>query len=151
VFYGASSFAPAAPVVIGSSFYGNDMGNFPVITTEPVQHMSIDNTSNKEVRATVSKLSAAPARLTIEVPATAKLYVDGKLTNTMGSTRNFHTPDLPTGEQFYYTVKAELVIDGEPMVEEKKVQVRAGANITEAFPKLIAAAKNSNGTTLVKK
>ena len=47
--------------------------------------------------------------------------------------------DLYAGKKFFYEVKAELVVDGKTVVEEKKVIVEAGASITESFAKLTAA------------
>jgi hypothetical protein len=35
------------------------------------------------------------ANITIEVPAGATLYVDGQATQTTGTVRQFHTPELP--------------------------------------------------------
>lgn len=83
--------------------------------------------------------AAAPARLSIELPAGAKLYVDGRLTTGTGEKRQFHTPELARGKAFYYELKAEVEVDGAVEVEEKKVVVRAGESLTEAFSKLFAA------------
>jgi len=38
-------------------------------------------------------------------------------------------------------VKAELTVDGKPVVEQKRVVVEAGSNITETFPTLFAAVR----------
>ena len=55
------------------------------------------------------------------------------------------TPPLPVGQKFYYEVRAELVVDGKTVTEEKKVVVEAGANLTAAFPVLIAAVAKPGG------
>ena len=52
----------------------------------------------------------------------------------------FPAPPLAAGQKYFYDVKAELVVDGKTVTEEKRVIVEAGAEIKEAFPKLIAAA-----------
>src|SRR5262245_19618539 len=91
------------------------------------------------------KLGTA-ANLKFTVPAAAKLYVDGRPTTIAGTERVFTTPVLTPGQKFYYDVKAELVVNGAMVVQEKRVIVEAGANISEAFEKLIAA---SNGTGVV--
>jgi len=80
------------------------------------------------------------ANLKFTLPADAKLYVDGRLTMIGGTERAFSTPPLAAGSKYYYDVKAELLVDGKPVVEEKRVLVQAGAQVTESFPKLIAAA-----------
>jgi uncharacterized protein (TIGR03000 family) len=79
------------------------------------------------------------ASIKFRLPADAKLYVDGRATMIGGAERHFTTPPLAAGSQYYYDVRAEVVVDGKPVIEEKRVLVEAGANITELFPVLIAA------------
>ncbi|OWK36125.1 hypothetical protein FRUB_08688 [Fimbriiglobus ruber] len=86
---------------------------------------------------------AKSAQLTVELPADAKLYVDGVLTKGTGATRQFHTPSLVAGESFFYDMKAEIEVNGRTEVEQKRVIVRAGDSLNEAFPKLIAAAAST--------
>lgn len=81
------------------------------------------------------------ANITVELPAGAKLYVDGNLTIGDDTVRHFHTPTLVRGKQYYYTMKAEVIVAGKPVVEEKQVVVRAGDRVTEKFEKLSTAAK----------
>ena len=83
------------------------------------------------------------ANLKFRLPADAKLYVDGRLTNGDGSERSFFTPPLAEGQKFYYEVKAELMINGEMVTEEKRVIVAAGAEVVETFPKLTAAVEKA--------
>ncbi len=85
------------------------------------------------------------ANLKFTVPANAKLFVDGKPAPGTGTDRAFYTPPLVVGQKFFYDVKAELMVDGQLVVEEKRVIVEAGANLTETFPKLVAA-MNRTGT-----
>ena len=42
------------------------------------------------------------------------------------------------------------MVDGKPVVEEKRIVIEAGATITESFPTLIAAAERKP-TTVVEK
>ena len=78
----------------------------------------------------------------VVLPANAKLFVDGRATGGEGTERAFFTPPLARGQKFYYDVKAELVVDGKPVVEEKRVIVQAGDDLRESFPKLFAAVAN---------
>ncbi|MCZ2340616.1 MAG: TIGR03000 domain-containing protein [Bacteroidales bacterium] len=87
-----------------------------------------------------------PALLTVELPEGAKLFVDGQLTRGEGNVRKFHTPELPNGKSFFYELKAEVTINGQTEVEEKRVIVKAGDTISESFPRLIAAAKSQPKT-----
>jgi uncharacterized protein (TIGR03000 family) len=137
VYYGQSSFAPSNVIVVGSSLAGDSYGT-----------ITIDNTDTKLATA---KLNAAPARITVEVPASAKLYVDGVLKTAEGSVRNFHTPDLAKGQSYYYDLKAEITIDGVTMTDEKRIVVKAGETLNESFPKMVAALKGSKTTELAKK
>ena len=82
------------------------------------------------------------ANIKFQLPANAKLYVDGRLTSGEGTERAFFTPPLPVGQKFFYDVKAEVVVEGKTITEEKRVIVQAGAELKETFPKLLAAAGN---------
>lgn len=129
VYYGPDFQQPAfmVPPVSGSGIIEGGLGAAPTIT--------IDHASAK------AKPAAAPARLTVELPAAAKLYVDGELVKGESVSRNFHTPDLPGGKTFYYDLKAEVEVNGKMVTEEKRVLVKAGDAVSESFDKLIAAAK----------
>jgi len=80
------------------------------------------------------------ANIKFVLPADAKLYVDGQLTKGTGEERPFYTPTLDAGRKFYYDAKAEMLVNGETVVESKRVIVQAGDDLQESFPKLIAAA-----------
>lgn len=86
------------------------------------------------------------ANLKFQLPATATLFVDGQATSGTGSERSFFTPALIPGQKYYYDVRAEITVAGEKVTEQKRVIVSAGANVTESFEKLLAAA---SGTTTV--
>jgi uncharacterized protein (TIGR03000 family) len=84
--------------------------------------------------------SQGPARLTVELPTTAKLFVDGAEVAGTGTTRQFHTPELAAGGSFFYDLRAEVEVNGSVQTEEKRVVVRAGETVTASFAKLAAAA-----------
>jgi uncharacterized protein (TIGR03000 family) len=77
------------------------------------------------------------ARITVHLPEDAKLYVDDMLSTKTTSTRRFHTPPLPAGNDFHYTLRAEMERDGKTIRTSKEVTVRAGktAEVTLAFPR----------------
>jgi uncharacterized protein (TIGR03000 family) len=77
--------------------------------------------------------AAAPARIIVHVPADAKLTVDGIECPLASDTRAFDTPKLQPGQQFYYTVQAEVVRDGKSVAETKRVIFEAGAKIDVEF------------------
>jgi uncharacterized protein (TIGR03000 family) len=85
-----------------------------------------------------TQLSPAPdrARLVVDVPADAKLYVDGQLMKTKSENRVFNTPTLRPGQAYYYDLKAEVVRDGESKTESKRVIVRGGETARASFREL---------------
>lgn len=128
-------YGPGHPVILGNltnptSVYGNIYNpNQPPTMTIPVAPMTKPSSDNQPMGA----------NLKFKVPADTKLYVDGKLTPGSGAERSFYTPPLEQGKKFFYEVKAEVVVNGKTVTEEKKVIVEAGSNINEEFSKLLAA------------
>ncbi len=144
VYYGADFHqGMMAPPVIGSGIIDGLGSAAPSVPTVTIDHSA-------EYRAAQSKPAAAPARLTVELPATAKLYVDGTLVKGDSTSRNFHTPELPAGKTFYYDLKAEVVVNGRIVTEELRVLVKAGDANAESFEKLIAAVKSEKSDVATK-
>ena len=112
--------------------------NAPPAVIVPVEASSTE-TKPMETPVAPKPKEGMGANLKFTLPAEAKLYVDGRLTMIGGTERAFTTPPLATGSQYYYDVKAEVVVDGKPVIEEKRILVEAGAPINETFPVLIAA------------
>ena len=118
---------------------GSDMPEVEVPTVNVEEQSTIETTSAKiSINA-----EAAPAILTITVPADAKLYVDGQLTDGEGTTRQFHTPSLQPGQTYYYEMKAEVEIDGDVKSQTKRVLVESGANLSESFDDLEEAVEKT--------
>jgi uncharacterized protein (TIGR03000 family) len=91
------------------------------------------------------------AVLRVELPKDATLTVDGQLVPGSGTSRFLATPDLPAGRDFFYDLKAEIMVDNKPVVEEKRVIVRAGGDVKTSFPKLLAAAPMPGDTKVANK
>jgi uncharacterized protein (TIGR03000 family) len=127
-------WGPSPPVVYADphAVYGRVTNLTPATTVIPTE------TTKPMTPPTPPK--GTGANIKFRLPADAKLYVDGKLTMLTGTERSFTTPALEAGQKFFYDVKAELMVDGKPVVEEKRVIVEAGSDLVEAFPKLLAAA-----------
>jgi uncharacterized protein (TIGR03000 family) len=79
------------------------------------------------------------ASLRFQLPPTAALFVDGNRVAGAGADRAFYTPPLQAGQRYFYDVRAEVVVNGQTVTEEKRVVVTAGADLVETFPRLIAA------------
>jgi uncharacterized protein (TIGR03000 family) len=80
------------------------------------------------------------ARLIVELPADAKLYIDDHLMTTTSGRRTFNTPVLAAGQTYYYEIRAEVVRDGKPVVEERKIVVKAGREIRADFVDMVEVA-----------
>ena len=67
------------------------------------------------------------ARFTVQVPADAKLWIDGQLSTQTGTTRTFETPaTLEPGRTYSYKLTAEWVENGQSVVRERTVEFAAG-------------------------
>jgi len=80
------------------------------------------------------------------LPTDAKLFADGQEIKVSGDRRTFVTPDLTTGKDYYYVLKAEMKRDGKDVSKSLKVVVRAGAVAEVSFGDLsdaVAAAPDA--------
>ncbi len=79
--------------------------------------------------------SLAPdrAKLIVELPADAKLFIDDRPMKTTSGRRTFHTPALQSGQIYYYMLRAEVVRDGKPVTEERRVILRPGQVVRTDF------------------
>jgi len=85
---------------------------------------------------TLATQGKGTAKVTVKLPADARLYVDGVLYPLNSEVRSFTTPELEAGQRYYYTLQAELVRDGETRTARKRVIVEAGKDITVEFTDL---------------
>lgn len=76
------------------------------------------------------------SRLTVTLPAEAKLYIDGQLMKSTSGSRTFRTPTLNPGQTYFYDVKVEMVRDGETVSDTQRVIIRPGQNAQVAFTNL---------------
>jgi len=76
---------------------------------------------------------AAPATIIVNLPAEAKLTIDDAATKQTSARRVFVSPTLNAGESYSYTLKAEFVAEGKPVVQSKTVTVTAGIETAVSF------------------
>ena len=69
---------------------------------------------------------AAPATLIVNVPADARLSIDGEATTSTATQRVFVSPALNFGREYHYTLEAEFQKDGKMVKVTKEVAVKAG-------------------------
>ncbi len=76
------------------------------------------------------------ARMIINLPTDAKLFIDDKLTRSTSERRSFSTPQLNQGDTYYYELRVELVRNGEPITQTRKVTLKAGDVIKADFTEM---------------
>jgi uncharacterized protein (TIGR03000 family) len=89
---------------------------------------------------TPAKPAAAPATITVSLPADAKLFVDDAATTSTSETRTFTSPELNAGKDYHYTIKAEIVRQGQKLTASERVTVRAGEETKVSFTQVQFAA-----------
>jgi uncharacterized protein (TIGR03000 family) len=87
-------------------------------------------------QALVSASRAAPATITVRLPADAKLMIDGSPTKADSAVRVFTSPTLDSGRAYTYELSASRLVDGTPQTVNRTVEVRAGreTSVTIDFP-----------------
>jgi uncharacterized protein (TIGR03000 family) len=68
----------------------------------------------------------SPGMLIVNLPADARLTFDGVATTSTSAQRTFRTPPLQTGQDYTYTLRAEVNRDGVTSEVTQVVTVRAG-------------------------
>lgn len=71
--------------------------------------------------------------LTVDVPEDAKIFVNGQATKSTGEHREYVSRNLELGYTYTYDIRAEMIRDGETVVELKKVDLKAGQTARLAF------------------
>lgn len=67
-----------------------------------------------------------PATIVVELPADAKVSINGQATTSTSSVRTFVTPELAPAKKFTYSLTAEIVRDGQTLSTTETVAVSAG-------------------------
>jgi len=81
----------------------------------------------KEMPKTKEKTGVdAPATIIVTLPEGATLTIDGNATTSTAGRRTFVTPALDVNSDYVYTLRAELVTEGRPVVQTQTVTVRGG-------------------------
>ena len=85
--------------------------------------------------------ASAPATIIVRLPAEAKLTVDGNVTTSTSAQRVFVSPALEQGQEYFYTLTAEVVRDGKSASRTERIAVRAGeeTNVNITFPATVAS------------
>jgi uncharacterized protein (TIGR03000 family) len=92
-----------------------------------------DKDKNKDKDKDKETKISSRAKLIVELPPDAKLYIGGLLMSKTSDVRSFNTPVLKRGQSFYYMVRAEVIRDGKPVTQTRRVIVRAGQTVRANF------------------
>jgi uncharacterized protein (TIGR03000 family) len=85
---------------------------------------------NARLKNLESNASKPPcARITVRLPAHARLCVDGVVCPQCGDVRAFDTPSLDPDVRYTYVLTAEFVRDGIPYVVSRRIFMRAGDEV----------------------
>jgi len=95
--------------------------------------------------AAVAPVAAAPAApsttirasdaatVVVQMPADARLFVEGQRLRVDPTTNSFKTPALEKDARYLYTLKIEVTRDGRTVTESKDIEVAAGATTRVRF------------------
>lgn len=83
---------------------------------------------------------AAKATVVVELPADAKLFLNGDAVPLTSARRTFQTPELQAGKTYAYTFRAEVVREGKTLTDSKRVVFQAGGMVQVDFQELTARA-----------
>ena len=119
-FGGYAGYSGSSPMIY-SSAYGP--GYFM-----PATNFNQSNLGEQrgDTSANANRADANQATLVVDLPANARLTIDGQPTQLTSATRTFITPPLQPGQEYYYDLKAELNRDGKPLAATKRVTIRPG-------------------------
>lgn len=91
------------------------------------------------------------AMIFVRVPAGAKLFLDDFASTQTGEQRNFITPPLRADVTYYFTLRVEVMDQGQVVRRSKKIPVKAGGSIAVDFGTGLAAAEKSGDAPSAKK
>mgnify|MGYP001796965242 CR=1 FL=1 len=78
----------------------------------------------------------AEAKVTISLPADARLLFNGQISDTDGASRSFRTPPLAKGYPYIYELTAVVVRDHQVIKATERVIVWAGEEWKVTFAKV---------------
>ena len=87
------------------------------------------------------------AKIIVDLPPDAKLFIDDRPVNVTSQHPIFATPSLEAGKRDYYEVRVEVVRDGKTLSDTKRIEFRAGDEMRESFASLVPAATEKVAVT----
>ena len=100
-----------------------------------------------EAPAKETSLRNVDGMMAVEVPADARIFVNGQETSSTGEIRQYISRNLQPGYNYTYEVRAEIVRDGKKVEEVKTIDLKAGEVAKVAF-NLVPAIKVETSLTV---
>jgi uncharacterized protein (TIGR03000 family) len=104
-----------------------------------VVRLAYADMKSSDTNWTKDKTAAAPAHITVRLPADARLTVDGVDCPLTSATRTFETPELAPGQEYFYILKIKVLRDGRQIEQTRRVAFRSGERVAVSFENLVAA------------
>jgi uncharacterized protein (TIGR03000 family) len=143
-FYPSTNYYPYFGNFPYYSNYYSDYGDYPYDSSSYPDYGSYETDPGwvavSYAPGKAAQTTATPARrrsitrVTVRVPANAKLWFDGREMTTRGSVRRFKTPPLKAGQRYAYQVKARWKQNGRTVTQTRTVLVTPGKTTTIRFP-----------------
>ncbi len=129
-YYGNGSYAGyygAGYPITYNSFYGPSY-SMPAFSNQGTAFSGQENFGQQRNSTEAGQTRANPdeATLVVDLPANARLTIDGQPTQLTSATRTFITPPLQSGREYYYDLKAQLDRNGKTLTATKRVTIRPG-------------------------
>ncbi len=116
--------------------YGCDGGMMvvpPVMQSVPPPGVPTPPPPTNELPMPKGTANRVPGTILVSVPADTVLFFDSARTTVTTGTRRFSTPPLEPGRTYFYTVRAEVVQDGQTVATTRRVLVRSGQEAQVSF------------------
>jgi uncharacterized protein (TIGR03000 family) len=88
--------------------------------------------------------------ISVNVPADAKIFVNGNATRSTGSSRQYISRGLVAGRQYTYELKAEVEVNGKTVSDTQVVRLTAGERTQVAFNLTEKTEQNASRTNSTK-
>lgn len=102
---------------------------------EPTPTPPLLTTTSLRTREPAQVKAPAVGRIVVDLPADARCYIDERPTRATEARRTFETPDLEPGKVYSYTVRVEVIRNGQTYTRTEALPVVAGetsrANFTD--------------------
>jgi len=113
--------------------YSNDDSQ-PALSSDTAAFGGPSPSTDQPSSASTSPADDTTASLTVNVPADARLWIEGTPTTSTGPVREFNSPPLTPGNRYTYDIKASWQENGKEVTQAQQVRVTAGTHVNVNFP-----------------